>query len=856
MPIGNVTLSGSPIQYQNPRIPEAAFGAGIGMAIDRLASSTDAYAESKLALEVATKEDQTRQQRFNATTEWTRLQGEMSREQIDAVNSAPADGSGLTNSRLDALRKKQTAFLDTIQDPELRKTFEADTEAFVQNLTTATYGEEYKLRTNFENVQVGKTVESLAGDIANGDSSLEAAQAQLDEVLSSTRLSESERSAIRDVAYANLGAAQFQRDVKTTMSGRGTVREPTGEDVVAAGLTPWERGFLNATAAGESSGSYTVIYGTEEKITDFSDHPRKYAPGPAGPSSAAGRYQITADTWDYLVSKYGKDTLPDFSPENQDRAAILLARERYNSKIGPGEIDFDTILATGTDEQLMQIKKVLAPTWDAFNHMSDDKFRNIFRGVQGVEGGGTGAGNMPDPFTDPRFAAMTYADKVKMTTDAQQAIKSMNEQAEASRQQTADMLKAQFAAGTVGAPEIQNAIASNSVPLKEMDALLGLVKEDLKGSREATRFSSAADSGFILGNTEENQNAAYEYYKRSGVMNGLQQGDVAAANIVATGFAKTGVMPKEVGSMLQSMVNSNDTRQVSYAMDTMSAMRAKNPDMFAFALPKDLVELEGAWAVARRYSPAGNDAKIMEDFNNFRSPQGQQERALYEKDVKKYLSEVTPETLMSEFDGWFSWQPEAPVNPATRGMLKQDFDALYTKYFPLFKDESKTTEFVVEQMGHSWQPDATGGTTRLMYMGPSSPASGYPTVNNSYDWVRQDIIKSMGWAEDEQFSLISDAQSEGDVARGQAASYMITRPTATGWATVMDPENPSQPWRFRPTVTPDTAENERVRQRIELLRGQRDAIISEVGDVSLWSNDTMARYEELGNQIAELEGQQ
>lgn len=856
MAIGNVALTGTPQQYQQPRIPEAAFGAGVGQAIDRLAQATDNYADSKLALEIAANEEQKRAKRFDVTTRWTTLQGELAREQVDYVNNAPEDGQGMTDARFAQLQDTRKKFLDSIDDPDLRAEFEADTEAFVQNMTTSTYGEEFKLRTNFENTQIEKAVSSLSTDIANGDSTMEAAQAQLDEILATTRLSEADKVKLRDAGYYNLGAAQFQAEIKRVMSGRGTVREATGEDVVAAGLMPWERGFLNATAAKESSNRYNIRYdgGAGTEFTDFSDHPRVFVPGPEGPSSAAGRYQITASTWDYLVGKYGRDVLPDFSPESQDRAALLLARERFNSQVDAGGWDFDTILSRGTDEQIIALKDALSPTWTAFKTMSNDEFLNIFRGGRGVAGGGTGAGNMPDVFTDPRFADIPYENKVQMASDAGTAVKQMQEATEASRQATADMLKGQFAAGRISGKEIQAAIDANAVPMKEVDALYNLIKDDMKGEREAARFSAAADAGIILGNGEDNQKAAFEYYRRSGVLDAMSAGDPTAAGVLATGFAKTGVMPKQIGEMLQSMVNSNNPNQVSYAMDTLSAMRAKNPDMFAFALPKELVELEGAWNIARKYAPAGSDAQIMEDFNAWRSPEGQQTRALYEKDIKEQLQTITPDTLMSNFDTWFGWQPEAPVNQTTRAMLKQDFDALYRKYYPLYKDQDKTTEFVVSQMQHSWQPDETGGTKRLMYLGPSAPASGYPTVDGSYNWVRQDILKAMDWPEDKEFSLVSDAQSEGDVARGNAASYLIVQPTETGWGLVMDPNNPGQPMRFRPTITKGVAEAERIRKQISVLKGQRDALFGE-SDQFYWTEDMLKRKADLDNQIAELEGQ-
>lgn len=63
-------------------------------------------------------------------------------------------------------------------------------------------------------------------------------------------------------------------------------------------------------------------------FTSYADHPRKVIAvkhkGKVIHSSAAGRYQFIRATWDSLARKL---KLRDFSPLNQDRAAIELLKE-------------------------------------------------------------------------------------------------------------------------------------------------------------------------------------------------------------------------------------------------------------------------------------------------------------------------------------------------------------------------------------------------------------------------------------------------------------------------------------------------------------------------------------------------
>ncbi|WP_342237195.1 glycoside hydrolase family 24 protein [Inquilinus sp. OTU3971] len=80
-----------------------------------------------------------------------------------------------------------------------------------------------------------------------------------------------------------------------------------------------------STIAGSDDG-YNVIVGGE-LLKSYLAHPRKlvWLPRYQIKSSAAGRYQFLARTWDDLAKRL---RLPDFTPESQDLAAVELIRGR------------------------------------------------------------------------------------------------------------------------------------------------------------------------------------------------------------------------------------------------------------------------------------------------------------------------------------------------------------------------------------------------------------------------------------------------------------------------------------------------------------------------------------------------
>lgn len=82
--------------------------------------------------------------------------------------------------------------------------------------------------------------------------------------------------------------------------------------------------MLNLIGKAEGA-DYDTIVGGKKKITDFSAHPNIVGLRTAqGPSKAAGKYQITKNTYDRYAKKLG---LRDFSPETQDKIAVQILHD-------------------------------------------------------------------------------------------------------------------------------------------------------------------------------------------------------------------------------------------------------------------------------------------------------------------------------------------------------------------------------------------------------------------------------------------------------------------------------------------------------------------------------------------------
>lgn len=155
-------------------------------------------------------------------------------------------------------------------------------------------------------------------------------------------------------------------------------------DPVNTSLPPYARALLQAIAGGESGGRYNVRYtpGGGAEFDDLSKHPAIYEKGPHGPSSAAGRYQFTKQTWDGLGGG-------SFDPANQDARAWQLAQKDYRQRTGAD-------LATDLQQKgyTPDIQRALSPTWAALGSGYEGKAANFKDSLSRYNAGG-GMGTDP-----------------------------------------------------------------------------------------------------------------------------------------------------------------------------------------------------------------------------------------------------------------------------------------------------------------------------------------------------------------------------------------------------------------------------------------------------------------------------
>ena len=760
-------------------------GSVLGAAFGAVAQSAGALGVNKAELELMLRDRDRKQRRAVADVEFARLLGDQDRALIEAQQGMQPDGRGFSNGVASGLRPsfddfaKRTGIAD---DPELMAEYEPRFEAFAQDHITRAYGMEVETNNRYVSEEVRSGI-SLGQEAVRADPTVFETQfTSISETIEKSDLPQAAKDALKDEAYGALAGALFQKEVEQAAADERPVRPPTGGDVVAAGLPPGGRAFLNAISGPESGGSYTRSYnggdGTPDHISDFSDHPRIFSLTETGDwSSAAGRYQITASTWDETVQEMNEKgyNITDFSPVNQDRVAWYLAQKRFAQATGQ---DLQTALESGDPAALAQARAVLTPTWQGLKALSDAEFVQAV--TRGVAVGGTGHSEVPDVWSDPRFAGLSYDEKLQAHQAGQQI---MLEMQKARRDQMAAEERARTdafllsvrnnepgAAAAIDAA-IERGEFSDMENVNKLDAAIKTWRQD---SATAEEVAGIRLSGGIVGD----KGKLNTYAEFTGITAGISNMKEGAAGLATALSVEQGQIPTSVADTLTSMLHSGDPMAQSYAASVLVDINEMSGGRAMSGQPQAVVEDTALLDILYRYNP--NPGAAIAEYNRIMSPEGRLARDRNKKELDASLEEMGLDAFFDEAIGtWESWAPEfltgmprttRPGTPQMTDRFMSQYLALYREQYAIYGESGKAHESTTKLMRQRWAPSPIGGN--LMEMSPIAPGMGVPQLNGDYSWIERDVRLQTGVAEDPIF-LVSDIQTKTDLQTNGAPTYQV-----------------------------------------------------------------------------------
>lgn len=815
--VGSTRPSSQPLAAPSPRLDPNAFGAGVAVALGNLAGSMDQFAESQLDIQdakdelaLAEREKRRKTNNFKMLRGLSELGVAAKQHAQQLSTSVGPDADGYTNLVREEVEKLRQDWLKTV-DPELLEEADYRSGLLLDDLTTGAYKHEYTSGREFTTQQIAISQnQALTNIYDDPESANEERIRVLEEINAAPYLTALEKETLATQFDAAAAAAEAGKRIEIYALSQGTVGEADGSDIVAAGLPVVARGLLNAIASVEAPG-YDVLNGGA-RFDGYDDHPGRRG----NKSTAAGRYQFIEGTWRRVAAEIDA---PNFAPEWQDRGAWFLAREDYNRRTGK---DLYAELMSGDRERIKAVRRVLAGkgdkdvTWQGLQHMSDDAFANYIMGSKGIRGGEP-EGELTYPagpalFDDPRYANIPFETKIALAEDAERrasAARTKQEKEEAEQYQSwLTQYEFDVDAGVKGRADFEADLELGKFKdLAHVERLRNIYDNRNKGVADAHYVATILSdpNGVIRRNDERAARGLNEMVKIDDGLGRIQNQDQEyITKAVVPLVQRAQDIPTDVIGALEAMARSNNPGQVAFAYESLRQIEAAAPDAFRLRMPDDAEKDYQLYMGMQGAFPEEERIRRVRNVREFR----QENAALAEQAESLLKGEAFEKTLTRVVDNISTElfnDPDLPPIPRVQEQFKREFKALFVEAYSRTGDAAIAEQVATKGLQKSWAPFEFGNRWALMKHAPQT--LGYQTVNNSYDWMTQQIEEEYPeLREAEWYQLVPDRQTRNEKEqfssnkRTKLPSYLLFRQDANGTiGAVLDENNREVRWRGDPT---------------------------------------------------------
>ena len=562
------------------------------------------------------------------------------------------------------------------------------------------------------------------------------------------------------------------------------------------------RALLNTIAQTESAGRYNVRYGGhgDKTFQGFDDHPRVAEPITSGPdvgktSSAAGRYQFIAPTWDAQKAKLG---LKDFSPANQDAAAWDLAQATYKQQTGK---DLLTTLKSG---ETADVLPALSGQWSSLPGGRQPAGRFMSPAANG-QGGFTAEQVKQNPFLLSAYVRTLAADPELRVQSAKQTaaavgkaldngilpspdgVAEVNQAAKMYPDKmgtVADEMNGRLAGQKIAAlPQEQQAQvteaykrANDGADVHHMNVAAAALKQvdDSNKNMKEHPYAEAAQRGWTQApapmDPAQPEGIAAALAQRAtlgdriGGLNHtppppiLDKDEVPKLQTALQGpqgaqvlsQIAAGLRPDEMQRLIEgdgfkesvtAMSRSGDPAKMNAAYSFMDTQQRQNPLQFDRQFPDGLKDLR-AWQSNLAFYPPDEAAKrLMRQYDPAQSSALKASNEVADTALKN----VSAANVVSKFStGWgpIGTGARAPVSTdagIAAGALKADYDKNYRDGFAATGDASAADKFAMEKLNNKYALSPTNGN-RVM---ANAPERYYPEVAGSHDWMADQLDKDL-----------------------------------------------------------------------------------------------------------------
>jgi hypothetical protein len=380
---------------------------------------------------------------------------------------------------------------------------------------------------------------------------------------------------------------------------------------------------------------------------------------------------------------------------------------------------------------------------------------------------------------DESFSNLPYEDRLTLLADAQREIaaETAAEQAAAKAQQQSlvNALHVALYEGTAGQTDIdamkERGILTDYDDMKKADEILAKRDEEVNLKLIGQQMMAGAIT-YAPGN-EDHKKVLNAMIGKEGIAAIDKKDSQFAANTLIPIVRQTGAVPSDVVDLLRGMIRSPDGDRAYWALDLMSQIQRANDKAYDSFPADDQKDLD-FWQARRDYMTQEEMVKAL------RGPMDPAERnariALREQGRKLFTDENGP---LRTFDAASLFRGNnlfGNINqPAPRwvdAQLETDFQTLFLDNYERYGNVDEAKKAAETQLKRVWGPTNIGADDTLMKY---PPEKFYPTVQGSHNWLEEQIRREGLIADDEQFGLVTDTQTENEWQTQTPPSYILTK---------------------------------------------------------------------------------
>lgn len=800
--IGTIPAPGRP---QQAKISPESGDRGLGIlatALSGLGQQVAAFGEASARVEIGREQNRLqqeadakqareydrRQKNQYASANFQLWQQETQQALTELERNSPSGAPGHLEKVNALLEERRKSFMDSLDVyPEDRAIYDLHTrQTTTAGLTSGlifadTQGKEHARAVI--NQMSGQAVTTVARNPNGADAVLVSA---IQHINSST-LKDDEKQAMIQSLTLQVREAELKANLR--INPNAYAGGQSSNDVQWAGASATVRGLLRTISGRESNDRYNIIVAgvnsPPQEFTSYADHPRVYVPQADGTkSSAAGKYQILASTWDDAVRELAGQGIivPDFSPESQDVVAAYIARRdyaRYAARTGRTgtAFDLDYVLKYGTPTDIAFVQEALAPTWHGLQ-MKPQDFVNTY-----AQHARSGNAVVQSVMADERFSMLppdTVYSAIDSAEKERQAAARVLAQAadEAEKTLVASIKNIALTDQIAAADATERAVAEGRLksPDRILEARTALSEINTK-DRNVTSVMRDLNSGAVFSYGEDNARI-HDYLERTNTLTQIAQNVPAASADALRLSARLGFIPQTVQTQMLNKIKSNNATDQLYALNFFADAYATDKAMvFTGMNQQQISDVSGMIAISKVSTSPQNYLAL---YNQFNSPEAQTYRdaRLNSPDIRDKMRDVTAETFQSALD---IGEPPSPVQAKN---LYVEGTTLLKNFLAMYGDYNLAMQATAAQLSASWGPSPIDGS--LMKYSPTAPVMGVQRFQGGYEWIDPTARNFFGFSPETNYLLQGDERTISEVNQKKPPSYTaIFQDAAGSWQIAM-----------------------------------------------------------------------